>query len=72
MCQDIALLTDDILENTESFIVSLSSDLPEVMIPFPTATVEILDVNGKWIIHHDFVTLPLHYSQLQTGALTIS
>lgn len=57
VCQDIALLTDDILENTESFIVSLSSDLPEVMIPFPTATVEILDVNGKWIIHHNFVTL---------------
>lgn len=57
MCQDIALLTDDILENTESFIVSLSSDLPEVMIPFPTAMVEILDVNGKWIIRLNFATL---------------
>lgn len=57
VCQDIALLTDDILENTESFIVSLSSDLPEVMIPFPTAMVEILDVNGKWIIRLNFATL---------------
>lgn len=48
VCQDIELLLDNELENTESFTVILSTnDPPDVMIPFPTATVEILDANSK-------------------------
>ena len=48
VCQDIELLLDNELENTESFTVILSvNDPPDVMIPFPTATVEIFDANSK-------------------------
>ena len=48
VCQNIELLLDDELENTESFTVILSTNDPaDVMIPFPTATVEILDANSK-------------------------
>ena len=48
VCQDIELLLDNELENTESFTVILSTNAPpDVMIPFPTATVEILDANSK-------------------------
>ena len=50
VCQDIELLLDNDLENTESFTVNLSAnDPPDVMIPFPTATVEILDADSKWL-----------------------
>lgn len=60
VCQDIELLLDNELENTESFTVILSTnDPPDVMIPFPTATVEILDANSKLLLPYQLCCLTL-------------
>lgn len=46
-CYQIAIIDDDILENTEEFLLELSSDDSAVFIPTPNVTASILDNDGN-------------------------
>lgn len=43
VCRNISVTDDDILENTETYTVSLTSEDDDVTITIPTASVVILD-----------------------------
>lgn len=43
LCHNISVTDDDVLENTETYTVSLTSEDDDVTIAIPTASVIILD-----------------------------
>ena len=48
-CSDIQISADDILENTESFLVILNTSDRAVLLSPSTATVQINDTDRKYI-----------------------
>lgn len=47
-CTDITTINDDIYEENETFFVSLSSTNEDIDISLSTATVQIMDNDGKY------------------------
>ncbi len=48
LCANITIITDSVVENTESFLVILNSSDPSVVLTQSVAIVNISDSSGKY------------------------
>ena len=58
LCPNISVTDDEVLEDTETYTVSLSSNETSVSIDVPTASIVILDeADGKYIVTKEYPIL---------------